>query len=151
MVFGANSVSLVTVTGEVCMLYHLNQPHPVAHRVIAQSRAHCAPLESLIISQLISLLPLIMGVSPFRLDNNPFQLLIAGVYRVRQVLVTWVGLTWIWRVPRLVGRYCSYLLPKQTGGTTQIPILETLGMIGRPALHCSCEMSYLSRGLLATY
>ena len=24
-------------------------------------------------------------------------------------------------------------------------------MIGRPSLHCSCEMSYLSRGLLATY
>ena len=58
----------------------------------------------------------------------------------------------IWGVPPAGGPlYCSYLLPKQTGGTTQIPILETLGMIGRPALHCSCEMSYLSRGLLATY
>ena len=33
---------------------------------------------------------------------------------------TWVGLTWIWRVPRLVGRYCSYLLPKHDGGTFQI-------------------------------
>ena len=40
-----------------------------------------------------------------------------GIYRVRQVLVTWVGLTWIWRVPRLVGRYCSYVLPKQGDGT----------------------------------
>ena len=28
--------------------------------------------------------------------------------------------------PRLVGRYCSYLLPKQTGGTTQILIFKTL-------------------------
>ena len=27
--------------------------------------------------------------------------------------------------PRVVGRYCSYLLPKQTGGTTQILIFET--------------------------
>ena len=36
--------------------------------------------------------------------------------------------------PRLVGRYCSYLLPKQTGGTTQILIFKTLRMIDRPAL-----------------
>ena len=43
-----------------------------------------------------------------------------GIYRVRQVLVTWVGLTWIWRVPRLVGRYCSYPLPKHDGGIFQI-------------------------------
>ena len=33
---------------------------------------------------------------------------------------TWVGLTLIWRVPRLVGRYCRYLLPKHDGGTFQI-------------------------------
>ena len=33
---------------------------------------------------------------------------------------TWVGLTWIWGVPSAVGRYCSYLLPKQDGGTSQI-------------------------------
>ena len=38
-------------------------------------------------------------------------------------------------VPRLLGRYCSYLLPKQAGGTTQILIFETLRMIGRPALY----------------
>ena len=34
-----------------------------------------------------------------------------------------------------MGRYCSYLLPKQTGGTTQILIFETLRMIGRFALY----------------
>ena len=33
---------------------------------------------------------------------------------------TWVGLTLIWGVPPAVGRYCSYLLPKQGGGTSQI-------------------------------
>ena len=31
-------------------------------------------------------------------------------------LADWVGLTLIWVVPRLVGRYCSYLRPKQAGG-----------------------------------
>ena len=37
-------------------------------------------------------------------------------------LVVWhkVLLTYIWGVPRLVGRYCSYLLPKQDGGKSQI-------------------------------
>ena len=34
-----------------------------------------------------------------------------------------------------MGRYCSYLLPKQTGGTTQILVFKTLRMIGRPALY----------------
>ena len=43
--------------------------------------------------------------------------------------------TRIWGVPRLVGRYCSYLLPKQAGGTFQILIFKTLRMIGRPALY----------------
>ena len=37
-----------------------------------------------------------------------------------------------------MGRYCSYLLPKQAGGTTQIIIFKTLQMIGRPALYV-CE------------
>ena len=32
--------------------------------------------------------------------------------------------------PRLVGRYCSYLLPKQAGGTPQIIIFKTLGQSG---------------------
>ena len=32
--------------------------------------------------------------------------------------------------PQLVGRYCNYLLPKQTGGPTQSLIFETLQMIG---------------------
>ena len=39
--------------------------------------------------------------------------------------------------PRLVGRYCNYLLPKQAGGTTQILAFKTLRMIGRPALYRS--------------
>ena len=30
-----------------------------------------------------------------------------------------------WGVPRLVGRYCSYLLPKQDGGTSQIQVNKT--------------------------
>ena len=38
-------------------------------------------------------------------------------------------------LPRLVGHYCSYLLPKQAGGTTQILVSKTLRMIGRPALY----------------
>ena len=36
---------------------------------------------------------------------------------------------------RLVGRYCSYLLPKQAGGTSQIRIFKTLRMTSRPALY----------------
>ena len=41
---------------------------------------------------------------------------------------------------RLVGRYCSYLLPKQAGGIHQILIFETLRMIRRPALYNSGEI-----------
>ena len=41
------------------------------------------------------------------------------------LLADWVGLTLIWDVPRLVGRYCSYLLPKQAGGTPQIKVIPT--------------------------
>ena len=37
---------------------------------------------------------------------------------------------WFGEFPRLVGRYCSYLLPKQSGGTTQILIFKTLRMTG---------------------
>ena len=33
--------------------------------------------------------------------------------------------------PRLVSRYCRYLLPKQAGGTLQILIFKTLRMTGR--------------------
>ena len=33
--------------------------------------------------------------------------------------------------PRLVGRYCSYLLPKQAGGTPQILVDKTSAMSGR--------------------
>ena len=34
-----------------------------------------------------------------------------------------------------MGRYCSYLLPRQTGATTQILVFKTLRMIDRPALY----------------
>ena len=34
-------------------------------------------------------------------------------------------------LPRLVGRYCSYLLPKQAGGTPQILVDKTSRMTGR--------------------
>ena len=34
-------------------------------------------------------------------------------------------MTFIWDVPRLVGRYCSYLLPKQAGVTPQIKVNRT--------------------------
>ena len=44
------------------------------------------------------------------------------MYRVTHPLADWVGLTLIWDVSRLVGRYCSYLLPKQAGGTPQIKV-----------------------------
>jgi len=49
---------------------------------------------------------------------------------------TWVGLTSIWDVPRLVGRYCSYLLPKQVGGTPQIKVNPTQvrQQMGHPVL-----------------
>ena len=46
-------------------------------------------------------------------------------YRETHLLADWVGLTLIWDVPRLVGRYCSYLLPKQAGGTPQIKVNPT--------------------------
>ena len=53
-----------------------------------------------------------------------------------------------------MGRYCSYLLPKQTGGTTQILIFETLiGMIGSPALYMHVKtvtISDLSQYLIVT-
>ena len=42
------------------------------------------------------------------------------IYRVTLVVWDKVLLTLIWGVPRLVGRYCSYLLPRQDGGTSQI-------------------------------
>ena len=47
------------------------------------------------------------------------------MYRVTHLLADWVGLTLIWDVPRLAGRYCSYLLPKQAGGTSQIKVNPT--------------------------
>ena len=41
--------------------------------------------------------------------------------------------------PRLVGRYSSYLLPKQAGGTTQILVFKTLRMTCRPALYVKIQ------------
>ena len=39
------------------------------------------------------------------------------------------------KIRNATGRYCSYPLPKQTGGTTQILIFKTLRMIGGTALY----------------
>ena len=41
------------------------------------------------------------------------------------VVETWVALTQICKVPRLSGRYSSYLLPRQNGGTPQISVNAT--------------------------
>ena len=35
---------------------------------------------------------------------------------------TWVGLIFAFGVPQAGGRYCSYLMPKQGGGTSQIKV-----------------------------
>ena len=45
-----------------------------------------------------------------------------------------------------MGRYCSYLLPKQTGGTTQILVFKTLRMTGRPTVYVSPD-AHLDRTL----
>ena len=42
-----------------------------------------------------------------------------------------------------MGRYCSYLLPKQAGGTAQIIVFKTLRMIGRPALYYPKNLSLI--------
>ena len=45
---------------------------------------------------------------------------------------------WRWgfgEFPRLVGRYCSYLLPKQTRGAPQILIFKTLQMTGHLTIY----------------
>ena len=51
---------------------------------------------------------------------QPYCDLLDSEYRVGHLLADLGGLTWIWRVPRLVGRYCSYLLPKHDGGTFHV-------------------------------
>ena len=43
---------------------------------------------------------------------------------------------------RLVGRYCSYLLPKQAGGTPQILIFKTSPMTGRLRVYILVECSH---------
>ena len=52
------------------------------------------------------------------------------IYTVGRPVIRQVLKMRIWGVPWLVGRYCSYLLPKQAGGTPQILILKTLRMTG---------------------
>ena len=47
---------------------------------------------------------------------------------------------------QLVGRYCSYLLPKQTGRTTQILIFKTLRIMSRPSLYPTQEISEKIQG-----
>ena len=46
------------------------------------------------------------------------------------------------KFPRLIGCYCSYLLPKQDGGTSQNIIFKTLRQIDSPALYLSFKMQY---------
>ena len=50
-----------------------------------------------------------------------------------------------------MGRYCSYLLPKQTGGSTQIIIFKTLRMIGRPALYFGCTWAFIAEPSVTLY
>ena len=53
--------------------------------------------------------------------------------------------------PRQVGRYCSYLLPKQAGRTPQILLFKTLRMTGRPTVYSSGAQSMLTYGLKKLY
>ena len=66
------------------------------------------------------------GLAWVRLDKT---------YRAGRPIVRQVLKMRILKFPRLVGRYCNYLLPKQTSGTTQILVFKTLRTIGRPALY----------------
>ena len=51
------------------------------------------------------------------------------------------------KFPRLVGRYCSYLLPKQAGGTPQILVDKTSRMTGRLRVYRVVHLvGYLQRG-----
>ena len=51
-------------------------------------------------------------------------------YNLRRPVMRAVLSTRIWGVPRLVGRYCSYLLPRQAAGTPQILVDKTSRMTG---------------------
>ena len=44
------------------------------------------------------------------------------IYRVTRLLGNNLPLTWFWHFRQLLGRYCSYLLPRQDGGTFQIQV-----------------------------
>ena len=46
----------------------------------------------------------------------------------------------------MVGRYCSYLLPKQAGGTPQILVDKTSGMTGRLRVYSAEEIPCLQEG-----
>ena len=63
------------------------------------------------------------------------------VYRASHVLVDlgWVGYRF-GEFPRMVGRYCSYLLPKQDGGTPQIIVDKTSCMTGRLRVYMSSPL-----------
>ena len=47
-------------------------------------------------------------------------------YRVTRLLGNNLPLTWFRQFRQLPGRYCSYLLPKQDGGTFQIQVNRRL-------------------------
>ena len=51
------------------------------------------------------------------------------------------------KFPCLVGRYCSYLLPKQAGGIPQILLFTTLLMTGRPTVYSHRTYRKLNQGL----
>ena len=51
--------------------------------------------------------------------------------------------------PRLVGRYCSYLLPKQAGRTPQIFVFKTLQMAGRPTVYMPSGKFSKERNMLS--
>ena len=43
-------------------------------------------------------------------------------YMVTHQVEAYISLTTIWEFPRLVGRYCSYILPKQARVTPQVDV-----------------------------
>ena len=67
------------------------------------------------------------------LANNTGTCTILGVQ-------SWVRFCWqeFGEFPRLLGRYCSYILPKQAGGTPQILVNKTSPMTGRLRVYNIC-------------
>ena len=70
--------------------------------------------------------------------GKAFTYSVLRVYRASHVLgdLGWVDLD-LGSSPRLVGRYCSYLLPKQGGGTSQIQVNKTQSTRTWDALYIS--------------